>query len=1118
MARLAQSGIKFLLDTGSTNSLISRRGAEKLGIWGRQKRCGCAVSTVSGKCNTLGEISFNLLELSGYDERVRIHVIQELLPGYDLIIGGDILRRVGLALRVSGDSWQYKVGNQRFRTRTTGNQGNIKIGAVDCTTDTIRRLLTRNDDLFYREDDPLPTTGRTLHRIHLKTETPVYVKNRRYPQALRDIIQGQLSELLKQGIIRHSNSPFNSPLWVVEKKQANQNDPIKQYRVVVDYRKLNEATKDERYPLPRVEDILDRLSGATIFSTLDLKSGYHQVRMAEEDIGKTAFSWDRGHFEFVRMPFGLKGAPLTFQRLMDEVQRGLGEQFSQIYMDDLIVFSRSEAEHVEHLKRVLNRIREFGLKLSKEKSKFGLKEIKFLGYTVSREGVQPDPDRVKAIQEAPLPKNSRGIRRFLGMVNYYRKFIPGIAELTQPLTEVLKKGRRFHLGTEQLRCIKQCQDILTSRPLLAFPDFHRTFRITTDASEIAIGAVLSQNFDEGEKPIAYAGRKLTDAERRYSAIERELLAVVWAVEYFRPYVYGRKFELLTDHKPLVYLGTLKESSARVSRWKERLAAYNFQVIHKKGVDNAVADWLSRDLVINAVEEEDPPTEPFALRYLREWAESGPEIPLVQSPVERTPTPTDPPTDFPTPSDRPSELPEIEDIVNDKRFQLIIKSKQSPGTETKASVYEGLSTVLVRTPASIDENELERLFGEFSVPGRACHVYVGNRLIAEKLKRLWRAERIGVGYSLTRCLRQVETITDTERQQRLVADHHTGKTNHRGIEETLRALKLLYFWKSMGRTVRDCIAQCVVCQRAKYDRQPPVAEQVVTLTDVEPLRSIQVDVYANEGQAWLTAIDPFSKIAMAHPIESKSPQTVWEGVLHWCATYGVPDEVVSDCGREFDNARIREEAKTLGINWRLNTPHHIKGRGAVERLHSTLGEHLRLLKLGRNLDPYDAMPRAIIAYNNTIHAATGLSPVEIVFGQRRRDRGDLITVNSQGLGEELRMERVKRRETWAKVREKLVKEKHSRVDRANNRAMVYKKGPLPLGTIVYRRLRTARTKSAARYEGPYKIITIRENNLFTIKDIQYPFRSRTVHLEELRIPKIVSNPGPGGDAQPGPSHG
>lgn len=354
------------------------------------------------------------------------------------------------------------------------------------------------------------------------------------------------------------------------------------------------------------------------------------------------------------------------------------------------------------------------------------------------------------------------------MINYYRKFIPGIAELTQPLTEILRKGIRFHLGPEQLTSIQKCRDILTTRPLLAFPDFRRKFKVTTDASEIAVGAVLSQNFETGEKPIAYAGRKLNDAERRYSAIERELLAVVWAVEHFRPYIYGRQFELLTDHKPLLSLGTLRESSARVSRWKERLAAYNFHIVHKKGVDNAVADWLSRDLVVNAIEKEDTPVEPFAVRYLREWAESGPEIPTTQRENEGHTTPSRRPQELSdieeilrtpanradteaisreveenaSPTNRPQELPEIDEIINDKKLQIIIKSRQNPGTETSASVYEGLSAIIVRTQATTDDVELERIFTEFSQSGRTCYIYVGNRLIMDKLRRLWRQGKIG----------------------------------------------------------------------------------------------------------------------------------------------------------------------------------------------------------------------------------------------------------------------------------------------------------------------------------------------------------------------------------------
>lgn len=295
----------------------------------------------------------------------------------------------------------------------------------------------------------------------------------------------------------------------------------KKWRLAIDYRKLNEKTVEDKYPLPRIEEILENLGKCTYFSTLDLAQGFHQIEMSPESIEKTAFSVNNGHYEYVRMPFGLKNAPSTFQRVVDNVLREYLYKFCFVYMDDVVIFSKSLHEHIVHIKQIFNKLREFNLKVQLDKSEFLRKEVAFLGHVITPDGIKPNPTKIKAVQKYPLPKTIKDIKSFLGLVGYYRRFILNFAKVVSPFTRCLKKGTKIDItDPDYLDAFHKCKELLTNAPVLAYPDFNKPFHITTDASNIAIGGVLSQS----NRPIAYYSRTLNSAERNYSTIERELLA------------------------------------------------------------------------------------------------------------------------------------------------------------------------------------------------------------------------------------------------------------------------------------------------------------------------------------------------------------------------------------------------------------------------------------------------------------------------------------------------------------------------------------------------------------------------------------------------------------------
>ncbi|KAJ3654355.1 hypothetical protein Zmor_013548 [Zophobas morio] len=445
--------------------------------------------------------------------------------------------------------------------------------------DAIWKLCHAYRDIFHTGRLPLTFNNQIKHQIRTKDENPTFTKSYRYPEVHKEEVRKQIYSMLGQGIIQPSISPWSSPIWIVDKNMDASKE--KKWRLVVDYRKLNEKTIDDKYPLPNINDILDKLGKSMYFTTLDLPSGFHQVEMHPDDIEKTAFSTGNGHYEFLRMPFGLKNAPATFRRVMGNILRGIQNEKCLVYLDDIIIFSTSLEEHISRLKEVFERLRKANFKIQLDKSEFLRKEVAYLGHVITPEGVKPNPDKIKAVMNYPLPKTQKEIKGFLGLLGYYRKFIPKFAQLTKPLTKCLKKNAKITHDQQFITTFETCKKILINHPILQYPDFSRPFILTTDASNVALGAVLSQGQLGEDKPIAYASRTLNETEQKYSTIEKELLAIVWATKYFRPYLYGRKFTIYTDHRPLQWLFSLKEPNSKLVRWRLKLEEYDYDIVYKK---------------------------------------------------------------------------------------------------------------------------------------------------------------------------------------------------------------------------------------------------------------------------------------------------------------------------------------------------------------------------------------------------------------------------------------------------------------------------------------------------------------------------------------------------------
>ena len=397
----------------------------------------------------------------------------------------------------------------------------------------------------------------------------------------------QVQQMLSSSVIRPSNSPWASPVVMVRKKDGS-------LRFCVDFCQLNAATVKDAHPLPRIDDLLDTLHGAKWFSTLDLKSGYWQVPIAEQDKEKTAFRTSSGQlFEFNQVPFGLCNAPATFSRLMDRVLAGLHWETCLFYLDDIIVFSSTWEEHLARLPEVFERLRHAKLKLGASKCTFAAKEVSYLGHRVTEEGLLPDPSLLAAIRDIPPPKTAMEVRSFLGQAGYYRRYVKGFAAIAAPLHALTRKDALFHWSENCQAAFDQLKARLTTSPITAFPDFSQAFRLYTDASMAGLCAILAQVREGKERIICCASRALNNAEKSYPATKLECLAIVWAVAKFRPYLMAMPFEVFTDHYALQWLKTMRTGSALLHRWSAALEEYDFTVRHRPGKIQTHVDGLSR---------------------------------------------------------------------------------------------------------------------------------------------------------------------------------------------------------------------------------------------------------------------------------------------------------------------------------------------------------------------------------------------------------------------------------------------------------------------------------------------------------------------------------------------
>lgn len=596
-----------LLDSGATHSFISLNYAKRLPIQPEMLNMTYRVMVPSGD-ELCADTMFRGVELKAYGNKMPANLIVLPLTEFDVILGMDWLAACGVVIdfrqrtvevRPPGEEpFSFYAPSEKKIPRLISSlkaQQCLKKGCVGYlaqitlvdNTDrpTIKdvEVVREYPHVFPEEVSGLPPERELEFAIDLVPgAAPVSKAPYRLAPAEMKELKEQLQDLLDKGFIRPSFSAWGAPVLFVRKKDGSM-------RLCIDYRELNKLTVKNKYPLPRIDDLFDQIEGATVFSKIDLRSGYHQLRIKEADVHKTAFRTRYGHYEFLVMPFGVTNAPSIFMDLMNRVFHPYLDQFIIVFIDDILVYSRTREEHAGHLRITLQLLASKQLYAKFSKCEFWLERISFLGHIISKDGVEVDPAKVEAVRDWPVPKSVTEIRSFLGLAGYYRRFIHGFAKLAGPLTALTKKYARYDWSNECQEGFEKLKQALIEAPVLTLPTEGKEFTIYTDASRQGLGAVLMQDM----KVIAYASRQLKEHEGNYPTHDLELAVVVYALKIWRHYLYGARCEIYTDHKSLKYFFTQKELNMRQRRWLELVKDYDCSINYHPGKANAVADALSR---------------------------------------------------------------------------------------------------------------------------------------------------------------------------------------------------------------------------------------------------------------------------------------------------------------------------------------------------------------------------------------------------------------------------------------------------------------------------------------------------------------------------------------------
>ncbi|KAK3100025.1 hypothetical protein FSP39_013636 [Pinctada imbricata] len=961
------------------------------------------------------------------------------------------------------------------------------------------RFLTQYKDVFSTDLSQIGKTSLYKHKIDtVPGSKPVRKQFYRTSPVASQVIREHVNEMLQNDIIQPSNSEWHSPVVLVKKKNG-------QTRFACDYRALNKITIPMSFPLPHIETVFDSIGDAKaqIFTNLDFKSAFWQVEMSPCSRHKAAFITQDGVYEWKRMPFGLMNAPISFQTLMSGVLRELNFKSVLVYIDDVLIYSKDYDSHLKDLSMVFKKLKEAGLTLEPSKCHFAVRQLKFLGHIISKNGVEVDPEKTRIVSELPAPKKQKQVRSFLGMANYYRRFIPNFAKIAAPLYDLLKKDKPFKWSDPCQESFDKLKSALLSAPILAYPDPVKNFVLTCDASNSAIGFYLSQmSTDNREHVIAYGGKALTKEERNYTTSEKELLAVVKGVEAYRPYLVGRKFTIYTDHRALVWLKSAKHTG-RLERWALRLQEYEFDIIHRPGKSNYVADALSRvpypDADAEHVPDESSIPEVNTLEAPSGMPDSqeGIQVNLFYSPDD---------------TEIIALAPEQYDLTSGKvdLFQL----------QKDCDDFRDIIKYLEDNELPVDAKSRDKVVSE------AKHYGIVDGILVHFYQRRCKRQPTEFRY-----IKQV-AMPQVLREECLKQYHDSlAGGGHLGIEKVSTAMVLRYYWPHMHQDIVDYIRSCIRCQQAKRNTNPS-RPPLSSMPRRDRFDCWQIDILgpihkSPEGYEYiLLCIEAHSRWPEAIPLKTQSATEVANALFtNIISRFGAPSILFSDRGRNFMSNLIGALCEIFEISRHHTSSYHPNTNGLVERQNSVIAQCLRTY-CSRDQSRWPSiLPGIMMSFRKAVSShSTEFSPFYLMFGEEMRLPFDVDLQPKDTLGRDAKqyldhfLSNLKIAHEVAKKNDSLNQQRNKALHDKNIREPTFKINDLVMMTIH----QIPKGQSAKLYDkatGPFKIVELGPNYTYKLKRCSdnklHKSLISAIHLKHyydpsirrVSIPPLASDPTP-----------